>query len=84
MSSRTGDFWVRMLLFHASVKKNGVTRDITKIVLFLFRSVFVGADKKSGEIVALKRINTEQEENGFPITAIREVKLLKALKNQTL
>jgi serine/threonine protein kinase len=30
-------------------------------------------------VVALKRINTEEEENGFPITAIREVKILKAL-----
>lgn len=46
------------------------------------RSVFVGADKETGEIVALKRINTEQEENGFPITALREVKILKALKNE--
>jgi hypothetical protein len=45
----------------------------------LNRSVFVGADKVTGDIVALKRINTEQEENGFPITAIREVKILKAL-----
>lgn len=45
------------------------------------RSVFVGADKETGEIVALKRINTEQEENGFPITAIREVKILKALNH---
>lgn len=44
-----------------------------------YGSVFVGQDKKTNEIVALKRINTEQEENGFPITAIREVKILKAL-----
>lgn len=44
--------------------------------------MFVGADKETGEIVALKRINTEQEENGFPITALREVKILKALKNE--
>jgi serine/threonine protein kinase len=43
--------------------------------------VFVGAHKQTGEIVALKRINTEQEENGFPITAIREVKILKALNH---
>lgn len=41
--------------------------------------MFVGADNITGEIVALKRINTEEEENGFPITAIREVKILKAL-----
>jgi cyclin-dependent kinase 12/13 len=41
--------------------------------------VFAGKDKQTGDIVALKRINTEQEANGFPITAIREVKILKAL-----
>jgi len=34
--------------------------------------------------VALKRINTEQEENGFPITAIREVKILKALRHTNI
>eukprot|EP00549_Striatella_unipunctata_P008309 CAMPEP_0118692106 /NCGR_PEP_ID=MMETSP0800-20121206/11072_1 /TAXON_ID=210618 ORGANISM="Striatella unipunctata, Strain CCMP2910" /NCGR_SAMPLE_ID=MMETSP0800 /ASSEMBLY_ACC=CAM_ASM_000638 /LENGTH=441 /DNA_ID=CAMNT_0006590001 /DNA_START=261 /DNA_END=1586 /DNA_ORIENTATION=+ len=46
-----------------------------------YGSVFMGADKQSGEIVALKRINTEQEENGFPLTALREVKILKALNH---
>jgi len=44
----------------------------------------VGADKDTGEVVALKRINTEQEENGFPITAIREVKILKALSHDNI
>lgn len=44
-----------------------------------YGSVFVARDKVSNEVVALKRINTEQEENGFPITALREVKILKAL-----
>lgn len=49
-----------------------------------YGSVFVGADKKTGDIVALKRINTEQEENGFPITAIREVAILKALNHTNI
>jgi len=49
-----------------------------------YGSVFVGAHKETGEIVALKRINTEQEENGFPITAIREVKILKALSHDNI
>lgn len=48
------------------------------------RSVFVGKDRQTGDIVALKRINTEQEENGFPITAIREVKILKALHHPNI
>ena len=46
--------------------------------------MFVGQDKETNEIVALKRINTEQEENGFPITAIREVKILKALRHENI
>lgn len=49
-----------------------------------YGSVFVARDKKSNEIVALKRINTKQEENGFPITALREVKILKALKHPNI
>jgi len=44
-----------------------------------YGSVYKGADKITGEIVALKRINIEQEENGFPITAIREIKILCAM-----
>ena len=44
----------------------------------------MGADRDTGEVVALKRINTEQEENGFPITAIREVKILKALNQSNI
>lgn len=49
-----------------------------------YGSVFVGQDKITNEICALKRINTKQEENGFPITAIREVKILKALKHKNI
>jgi Protein kinase domain len=49
-----------------------------------YGSVFVGHDKLTKEVVALKRINTEQEENGFPITAIREVKILKALRHENI
>lgn len=49
-----------------------------------YGSVFVGADRQTHEIVALKRINTNQEENGFPITAIREVKILKALNHKNI
>jgi len=46
-----------------------------------YGSVFVAQDRQSREIVALKRINTAQEANGFPITALREVKILKALNH---
>jgi len=45
-----------------------------------YGDVFMGSDRETKEIVALKKINTEQESNyGFPITTIREIKILKAL-----
>jgi len=50
-----------------------------------FGDVFMGADKQTKEIVALKMINTQQEANyGFPITTIREVKILKALNHPNI
>jgi serine/threonine-protein kinase BUR1 len=35
----------------------------------------------SGDEVALKRIFMHNEKEGFPITAIREIKILKALNH---
>mmetsp|Transcript_36016 Transcript_36016/g.41742 ORF Transcript_36016/g.41742 Transcript_36016/m.41742 type:complete len:453 (+) Transcript_36016:485-1843(+) len=50
-----------------------------------YGSVFMGEDtQNSKEIVALKRINAAQEENGFPITSIREIKILKALNHPNI
>jgi len=72
------------------IKKPTVLRDVNafhrkhKVGEGTYGSVFMGVDKVTGEIVALKRINTEQEENGFPITAIREVKILKALEHKNI
>ena len=73
-------------MYYILIDLQTTTTAIPKIIIIdvYFRSVFVGADKITGEIVALKRINTEEEENGFPITAIREVKILKALNHSNI
>lgn len=39
---------------------------------------------KTGEIVALKKIRLEQEDEGVPSTAIREISLLKEMKDETV
>src|SRR5271154_306854 len=44
-----------------------------------FGEVSKARSKKSGEIVALKKILMHHEKDGFPITALREIKLLKQL-----
>lgn len=41
--------------------------------------VFKAVDKRNGEVVALKRIRLEQEEEGIPPTSIREISILKEL-----
>ena len=41
--------------------------------------VFKGNDVDSGDKIALKKIKMEKEKHGFPITAIREIKILKEL-----
>jgi hypothetical protein len=46
--------------------------------------VFRGADLKHGDKVALKMIRTDNEKEGFPITAIREIKILSNLKHDNI
>jgi serine/threonine protein kinase len=43
--------------------------------------VYKARDIRTGMIVALKKIRLEQEEEGVPSTAIREIALLKELNN---
>ncbi|EXJ86493.1 CMGC/CDK protein kinase [Capronia epimyces CBS 606.96] len=44
-----------------------------------FGEVSKARSKKTGQIVALKKILMHNEKDGFPITALREIKLLKQL-----
>jgi len=80
----------REMTRRVTMRKPTVLRDVEcytkqyKVGQGTYGSVFVGEDKKTKEIVALKRINTEMEENGFPITALREVKILKALNHENV
>lgn len=40
--------------------------------------------KSTGKIVALKRILMHNEKEGMPVTALREIKILKALKHSCI
>ena len=37
-----------------------------------------------GQVVALKRIRMDVEKDGFPVTCLRELKLLKALRHPNI
>ncbi|CAG8488036.1 10258_t:CDS:2 [Paraglomus brasilianum] len=46
--------------------------------------VYKAKDKQTGQIVALKRIRLEADDEGVPSTAIREVSLLKEMNNDNI
>lgn len=49
-----------------------------------YGQVWMGRDKSSGEIVALKKVRMDQEKEGFPVTAIRELKMLRSLRHENI
>jgi hypothetical protein len=49
-----------------------------------YGKVFRGVDRARGDRVALKMIRTDNEKEGFPITAIREIKILSNLKHDNI
>lgn len=46
--------------------------------------VYKARDVTNGHIVALKKIRLEAEDEGVPSTAIREISLLKELKDENI
>ena len=46
--------------------------------------VFKAKNNQTGEIVAIKKIRLEKEDDGVPSTAIREISLLKNLKHPNI
>ncbi|PIO62660.1 hypothetical protein TELCIR_15767 [Teladorsagia circumcincta] len=57
---------------------------LLKIGQGTFGEVFKARCKKTGKMVALKKILMENEKEGFPITALREVKMLQQLKHENI
>jgi len=46
--------------------------------------VYKAKDKKTGELLALKKIRLDAEAEGIPSTAIREISLLKQLQHPNI
>mmetsp|Transcript_11379 Transcript_11379/g.34301 ORF Transcript_11379/g.34301 Transcript_11379/m.34301 type:complete len:245 (+) Transcript_11379:94-828(+) len=57
---------------------------IDKIGEGTYGVVYKASDKATGEIVALKKIRLEAEDEGIPSTAIREISLLKELQHPNI
>ncbi|GAB2277131.1 Cyclin-dependent kinase C-2 [Dionaea muscipula] len=49
-----------------------------------YGQVYMAKETETGEVVALKKIRMDNEREGFPITAIREIKILKKLQHENV
>jgi hypothetical protein len=49
-----------------------------------FGKVYKAKNTATGKFVALKRIRMESERDGFPVTAMREIKLLQSLRHENV
>lgn len=49
-----------------------------------FGKVYKARNNTTGAIVALKRVRMEAERDGFPVTAMREIKLLQSLRHDNV
>jgi CTD kinase subunit alpha len=49
-----------------------------------YGKVYKARNIEDGTIVALKRIRMEAERDGFPITSVREIKLLQSLRHENV
>uniref|UniRef100_S4R6M2 Protein kinase domain-containing protein n=1 Tax=Petromyzon marinus TaxID=7757 RepID=S4R6M2_PETMA len=49
-----------------------------------YGQVYKAKDKDTGELVALKKVRLDNEKEGFPITAIREIKILRQLNHRSI
>lgn len=49
-----------------------------------FSQVYKAKDNRTDELVALKKVRLEHEKEGFPITAVREIKILRQLNHRNI
>jgi len=65
-------------------KQDELYKILTQVGEGTFGKVYKARNQVSGMHVALKRIRMEGEKDGFPVTAMREIKLLQSLKHENV
>ena len=68
----------RLLLSYSTPYGAFQSRELVMLQVYLAR------DNETNDLVALKKIRMDNEKEGFPITAIREIKLLKNLHHENV
>lgn len=61
-----------------------VFKVLTQIGEGTYGQVYKAQDKRDGALVALKKVRLENEKEGFPVTAVREIKILRQLNHKNI
>ncbi|KZT05509.1 Pkinase-domain-containing protein [Laetiporus sulphureus 93-53] len=64
--------------------KYGVYECLNQVGEGTFGQVWKARNTRDGRFVALKKIRMEAERDGFPVTAMREIKLLQSLRHENI
>ena len=67
-----------------SAEKSELYSIVSQVGEGTFGKVYKAMNNVSKNLVALKRIRMETERDGFPVTAMREIKLLQSLKHENV
>eukprot|EP01124_Arcella_intermedia_P003977 TRINITY_DN12256_c0_g1_i10.p1 TRINITY_DN12256_c0_g1~~TRINITY_DN12256_c0_g1_i10.p1 ORF type:complete len:555 (+),score=179.45 TRINITY_DN12256_c0_g1_i10:1165-2829(+) len=67
-----------------SCRSVGVFDKICRIGDGAYGVVYKAKDKKTGEFIALKKVKMEKEKEGFPLTSIREIRILMSCKHNNI
>ena len=59
-------------------------KKLNRIAEGAYGVVYRARDKKSGEVVAVKRVKMENEKEGFPVTSLREINILSSLHHPSI
>jgi serine/threonine-protein kinase BUR1 len=62
----------------------GIFLYLKLLLIFYLSEVLKAKHSNNGKVVALKKIFTKSEQEGFPITSLREIKLLKNVSHQNV
>ncbi|TEB39225.1 Pkinase-domain-containing protein [Coprinellus micaceus] len=84
---RTRSYYVPERAFHPAIQSSRSVycyERLNQIEEGSYGVVFRARDKESGDIVALKKLKLEEEKNGFPITALREVHALMSCRHENV
>ena len=74
----------RQRQFCHDIKQKERYMNLEKLGEGTYGVVYKCKDVVTGEIVALKKIRLEKEDDGVPSTAIREISLLKGIKHPNI